>query len=123
MHPRDIEKTSFKTHEGHYEFLVMPFGLSNAPATFQSIMNKIFRPFLRKFIIVFFDDILVYSMSASQHLEHLELVLQILLDNEFYIKKSKCSFGVSKIEYLGHIVSVQGVQPEDQKIQAVLAWP
>jgi len=109
MKVEDVEKTTFKTHQGHYEFLVMPFGLSNAPSTFQSVMNDLFRPYLRKFILVFFDDILVFSPDMKTHVKHLEMVLQLLKFHKFYVNEKKCVFGSTKISYLGHIISSQGV--------------
>lgn len=92
MHPGDIPKTAFRTHHGHYVFLVMPFGLCNAPSTFQATMNLIFQPYLRDFVIVFFDDILVYSQTLDAHQHHLETVFKCLLDHQFFLKQSKCSF-------------------------------
>ena len=92
MHVEDTPKTAFKTHHGHYEFKVMPFGLCNAPSSFQATMNMIFRPYLQHFIIVFFDDILIYSGSPEDHLHHLATTFQVLLDNQFVLKFSKCLF-------------------------------
>ncbi|XP_028208461.1 uncharacterized protein LOC114391685 [Glycine soja] len=119
----DIPKTGFRTFDGHYEFLVMPFGLTIAPSTFQAAMNDLLRPFLCKFVLVFFDDILIYSPTWSAHLTHLQQVLQLLLDNHFYAKLSKCNFGVCSVDYLGHIISGNGVQADLTKVQDILAWP
>lgn len=119
----DTHNTAFKTHEGLYEFLVMPFGLTNAPATFQSVMNLIFRHLLRKGVLVFMDDILVYSASLEEHLRLLQEVFEIIRANHFFIKLSKCSFAQKEVEYLGHIISGQGVATEPSKVQAVKQWP
>jgi hypothetical protein len=123
VQPEDRYKTAFRTHHGHYEWLVMPFGLTNAPATFQSLMNHIFEHALRKYVLVFFDDILVYSTSWIEHLNQLESVLKALQQHNLFVKLSKCSFGVREIEYLGHIVTGQGVSMDKDKIKAVLEWP
>ena len=123
MQSEDIPKTAFRTHHGHFEFKVMPFGLCNAPSSFQATMNTLFRPYLRRFIIVFFDDILIYSVSLSDHLRHLQTTFQVLYDNHFVLKLSKCLFAQPQVEYLGHLVSHRGVQPVASKIAAIAQWP
>ena len=123
VHHTDIHKTAFRTHNGHYEYLVMPFGLCNAPSTFQAIMNSIFRLHLRKFILVFFDDILIYSPNWIMHLERVKIALEILRHHKFFVKISKCAFGLQELEYLGHIVTAQGLKVDQGKIQTMLNWP
>ena len=108
MSPDDIHKTAFRTHSGHYEYLVMPFGLTNAPCTFQGLMNHVFEPVLRKFLLVFFDDILIYSNTWDDHLLHLDMTFTILRHQQLYLKRSKCTFEATKIEYLGHFISSDG---------------
>jgi hypothetical protein len=106
---QDVHKTTFRCHYGHYEFLVMPFGLTNAPATFQSCMNHIFNKQLWKFLLVFFDDLLIYNRTWEDHLRHLDEILGIMGEQSLYAKASKCEFGMTKILYLGHVISVHRV--------------
>jgi hypothetical protein len=119
MQDSDIHKTTFMTYFGHFESVVMPFGLTNAPATFQALMNTIFASYLRKFVLVFFYVILIYSKDMAEHLQHLIVVLQILRENRLTVKASKCTFGSSQVEYLRHIIIGQGVATDPTKIQAV----
>ncbi|KAM3328785.1 hypothetical protein ACQJBY_026108 [Aegilops geniculata] len=123
MLEEDEPKTAFKTHHGHYQFRVMPFGLTKAPATFQCVMNSVFAIYIRKFVIVFLDDILVYSPDLDTHLQHLRLVLAILREHKLYAKITKCSFATNGIEYLGHIISHKGVATDPEKTTVMVKWP
>lgn len=123
VHEEDISKTVFRTHEGHYEFLVMPFSLTNALATFQALMNQVFRPLLRCCVLVFFDNILVYSPDLEVHVTHLTLVFNVLKDNKLYANLKKCEFAREQIDYLGHWISANGVEVDPDKIMAMLRWP
>ena len=111
----DVSKTAFRKRYGHYEFLVMPFGLTNAPAAFMDLMNRVFSPYLDKFVIVFIDDILVYSGSPEEHAEHLWIVLQILRERQLYAKFSKCQFLLDKVAFLGHVILAEGISVESSK--------
>jgi hypothetical protein len=123
MHTEDIKKIAFRTHHGHFEFLVMPFGLTNAPATFQALMNDVLQDFIRVFVLVFFDDILIFNDSWSSHLQHVRMVLKRLQEHGLAIKQSKCSFGATSVQYLGHVISDQGVAMDADKVEVVRAWP
>jgi hypothetical protein len=118
----DIEKTAFRTHHEHFEFLVMPFGLTNASSTFQSLMNDVLQEFIRSFVLVFFDDILIYSRSWSENLQHVHAVLLWMHDNQLAVKRSKCSFDATAVAYLGHVIAAQGVTMDAKKVEAVQAW-
>jgi hypothetical protein len=123
MREEDISKTTFRCHYDHYEFLVMPFGLTNAPATFQSCMNHVFNKQPRKHLLVFFDDLLIYSKTWEEHLRHVDQILSIMEEQSLYAKESKCEFGMTKVLYLGHIIGAKGVQVHQEKITAIREWP
>ena len=118
----DVPKIAFRTRYGHYEFVVMSFGLTNAPAAFMSLMNGIFKPYLDLFVIVFIDDILVYSKSKKEHEEHLRMVLEMLREKKLYAKFSKCEFWLDAVSFLGHVVSKDGVMVDPSKIETVKNW-
>lgn len=123
LHQEDMPKTAFRTRYGHFEFRVLPFGLTNAPAHFMALMHRIFGKLLDKCVIVFLDDIICYSSTESQHLEDVRAVLRCLRQEELYIKLSKCSFFKRSISFCGYIVSEEGVSTDPAKIQAVQDWP
>lgn len=123
VQPGDESKTAFKTHHGHWEFKVMAFGLRNALATFQAAMNSVFEPLLRKGVLIFIDDILVYIRTMEEHKKHLAEVFRLLDDNKFLLKQSKCLFAQQQLEYLGHVISGEGVAIDPAKIQAVQQRP
>ncbi|KAA0035602.1 pol protein [Cucumis melo var. makuwa] len=118
----DVPKITFRSRYGHYEFIVMSFGLTNAPAVFMDLMNRVFREFLDTFVIVFIDDVLIYSKTEAEHEEHLRIVLQTLRDNKLYAKFSKCEFWLKQVSFLGHVVSKAGVSVDPAKIEAVTGW-
>jgi hypothetical protein len=118
----DIVKTAFVSRYGLYEYTVMSFGLTNAPAYFMYLMNKVFLEYLDMFVMVFIDDILVYSRSKEEHKEHLRLVLQKLRDHRLYVKLSKCEFWLKQFTFLGHIISKGGISVDPGKVQDVLGW-
>ena len=118
----DVPKTAFRTRYGHYEFLVMPFGLTNAPDAFMDLMNRVFQPYLDQFVVVFIDDILVYSKDAQEHEQHLRIVLQIMREKQLFAKLRKCDFWLKEVSFLGHIVSAEGIRVNLAKIEAVVSW-
>ena len=119
----DIPKTAFRTRYGLYEFVVLPFGLTNAPATFQTLMNDIFRPHLGRFVVVYLDDILIYSRTLEEHNAHVRTILSLLRGNKLYGKLSKCSFFQEQVEFLGHMVDKDGVHMDPNKLNAIKEWP
>jgi hypothetical protein len=119
----DIPKTAFRTRYGHYEWTVMPFGLTNAPATFQSLMNAVLRPYLDTFVLVYLDDVLIYSKTQEEHKRHLALVLQALREHKLYAKLSKCEFGKRQLNFLGHVIGDNGISMDPSKVEAITSWP
>ncbi|GJX33418.1 putative nucleotidyltransferase, ribonuclease H [Tanacetum coccineum] len=122
VHEDDIPKTVFRTRYGHFEFTVMPFGLTNAPTIFMDLMNRVYRPYLDKFVIVFIDDILIYSKTQEEHVEHLRLVLELLKEEKLYAKFSKCEFWLREVQFLGHVINGNGIHVDPSKIEAVKNW-
>ncbi|GJV12462.1 putative reverse transcriptase domain-containing protein [Tanacetum coccineum] len=118
----DIPKTAFRTRYGHYEFQVMPFGLTNAPAVFIDLMNRVCKPYLDKFVIVFIDDILIYSKNKKEHKEHLKQILELLKKEELYAKFSKCEFWIPKVQFLGHVIDSEGIHVDPAKIESIKDW-
>jgi len=122
IRPEDVPKTAFSTRYGLYEYLVMSFGLTNAPAHFMYLMNSVFMPKLDKFVAVFIDDILVYSRNEKEHAEHLHVVLSRLREHQLYAKFSKCKFWQKKVPFLHHVLSEEGISVDPTKVQEVLDW-
>ncbi|GKA59049.1 putative reverse transcriptase domain-containing protein, partial [Tanacetum coccineum] len=118
----DILKTAFKTRYGHYEFQVMPFGFTNTPSVFMDLMNWVCKPYLDKFVIVFIDDILIYSKNKQEHEEHLNLILELLKKEELYAKFSKCEFWIPKVQFLGHVIDSEGIHVDPAKIESIKDW-
>ena len=118
----DTLKTVFRMRYGNFEFTEMPFGLTNAPAAFMDLMHRIFQPYLDQFVVVFVDDILIYSQSEWEHEYHLRIVLQLLRDHQLYAKFSKCEFWLTEVRFLGHMVSASGVSVDPEKVEAVISW-
>ena len=118
----DISKTAFRTRYGHYEFMVMPFGLTNASAVFMDLMNRVCKPYLDKFVIVFIDDILIYSRTKEEHEQHLRLTLELLKSEKLYAKFSKCDFWIREVQFLGHMINQQGIHVDPTKIEAIRDW-
>jgi len=118
----DMQKTAFRTRYGHYEYLVMLFGVTNVPGVFMEYMNRIFHVYLDRFVVVFIDDILIYYKSEEEHAEHLKIVLQVPTEKKLYAKLSKCEFWLNEVSFLGHIISGSGIVVDLSKVDAVSQW-
>ena len=118
----EVPKTTFRTRYGHYEFFLIPFELTNASDAFLDLMNSVFHPYLDQFVVVFIDDILVYSKDAQEHEHHLRIVLKILRENQLFAKLSKCDFWLEEVSFLGHSVSAEGIRVDLVKIEVVMNW-
>ena len=118
----DIHKTTFRIRYWHFEFTVITFGLTNAVVAFMDLMHRVFQPYLDQFVVVFVDDILIYSKYEEEHETHLRIVLQVLRDHQLYAKFSKCEFWLIKVKFLGHVVSTSGVSVDLEKVEAVMSW-
>ncbi|GJW62749.1 putative reverse transcriptase domain-containing protein [Tanacetum coccineum] len=122
VHEEDIPKTTFRTRYGHYEFQVMPFGLTNTPAVFMDLMNRMCKPYPDKFVIVFIDDILIYSKTKQEHKVYLKLILELLKKEELYAKFSKCEFWIPKVQFLDHVINSKGIHVDPAKIESIKDW-
>ena len=118
----DVNKTTFRMRYGHYEFLVMSFGLTNAPVDFMDLINRFFRSYVGRFVMVFIDDILVYSKDWEDHDTHLWVMLETLRNEQLYAKMSKCEFWLREVSFLGHVVSEEGIRVDLSKIEVILEW-
>ncbi|RUO86995.1 RNA-directed DNA polymerase, partial [Corallococcus sp. AB018] len=119
----DVEKTTFRTMYSHYEFLVMPFGVTNTPAAFMDLMNRIFKPYLDEFVVIFIDDMLIYLKNRPKQEQQLRIVVQTLRERKLFTKLKKCEFWLDDVIFLGHVINKEGISVDPQKIEAIVNWP